>query len=520
MSRRILAIAIIGSICGLAYQVSAARRSFDEARRFYEERQWDESQAAAAKALAADPQMGDAEILLGLIATARSQFSEAEKHFARAVALQPRNYQAHVYLGSTYMQEKRLGEAAATLRKALELNPDNATAHYNLGLVALAEGAPAKALTQFQAVVRANGSDVPALIGMMESQFAMHQTQDARQTADRLQALVDDHDPRLVQIASLLGQYGHSADAIPIMERSRRAYPQSYEVAYNLALACLQTAQYDRAVEVLQPFLGTQGKAEAFDLLGTIEEKRRRPENAERAFEEAAKREAGNEDYRFDFGNSLLQHGKPDAAVAAFRQTVADLPESWKSRVGLGSACYLAGDFESAAAALLEAVRLRPDSAAAYFLLGEAYDSVPRFQPAIAAAFARYLKGSPGDAWAYYHYGAILYTRAQAEGRDDCPEALASLNRALHLNPNLAEAHYELGLIALAQGKIEQSIAWLEKAVSLDPQLAAAHYRLGRAYQRQGDASRAKEELDRFRALKKEAPYGARVLESLAGMGH
>jgi tetratricopeptide (TPR) repeat protein len=357
-------------------------------------------------------------------------------------------------------------------------------------------------------------------MGMMESQLALHQTPDARQTAHQLQALVDDHDPRLVQIAALLGHYGESADAIPIMERSRRAYPQSYEVAYDLALACLQTAQYDRAVEALKPFVGPQGKAETFDLLGAIEEKRPRPENAERAFDEAARREPANEDYRFDFGNSLVQHGKPDAAVAAFRQAVSDLPKSWKLRVGLGSACYLAGDYESAAEALLEAVRLKPGSVAAYFLLGEAYDSAPRFQPAIEAAFDKYLQGATGDAWAYYHYGAILYTRAQADGRSDCPEAVTSLHRALQVNPKLAEAHYELGLIALAQGKIDQSIASLEKAISLDPQLAAAHYRLGIAYQRMGNAARAKGELDRFRALKKEAPYRARVLESLAGMGH
>ena len=517
--RRVQTLAICCSLCAYAFQASNARRSFEEARQYFEHRQWNEAQTAAEKALAADPQMADAETLLGLIATVRSQFTEAEKHFARAVAMEPRNYQALAYLGSTYLQQKRMAAAATAFKKVLELSPDNATAHYNLGLIALAQGFPAEALRQFQAVVRANDADVPALLGIMESQFALHQTHDARRTADRLQALVDDRDPRLVQIAALLGHYGESADAIPMMERARRAYPQSYEVAYNLALACLQTAQYDRAAEVLQPFVGPQGRAEAFDLLGTIEEKRPHPENAERAFEQAARREPSNEDYQFDFGNALLQHGKPDAAVSAFRQAVSDLPRSWKLRVGLGSACYLAGTYESAAEALQQAVRLKPDSAAAYFLLGEAYDSAPRFQPAIEAAFASYLKGAPQDAWAYYHYGAILYNRAQAEGRRDCSEAVTSLNQALRLNPNFAEAHYELGLIALSQGRMDQSVASLEKAIRFNPQLAAAHYRLGLAYQRTGNTARAKEELDRFRALKDEAPYRAQVLESLATMG-
>ena len=518
VSRWLPALAVSWALCAYAFAASDAQRAFEEAKQYYEQHQWNEAEAAAARALTADPKMADAETLLGLIATVRLQFGEAEKHFARAVALQPRNYQALAYLGSTYLQQKRLSEAAAVFRKVLELSPDNATAHYNLGVISLAQDSPAEALRQFQAVVRANGSDVPALMGMMESRFALHQARDAVGIAEQLQVLLDDRDLRLLQIAALLGHYGRLAEAIPMLERSLRAYPESYEVAYNLALGYLETSQYDRASEVLQPFTGPQGKAEAFDLLGTVEEKRLRPENAERAFGEAAQREPSNEEYRFDFGNSLLQHGKQEAAMAAFRQAVSDLPNSWKLRVGLGSACYLAGDYESAAEALLEAVRLKPDSAPAYFLLGEAYDSAPSLQKAIEAAFAGYLKSARGDAWAYYHYAAILYTRAQADGHD-CPEAITSLNKALRLNPNFAEAHYELGLIALSQGRIRESVASLEKAVRLDPQLAPAHYRLGLAYQRLGNGGRAREEMQRFRALKNEAPYHARVLESLTSMG-
>ncbi len=94
--------------------------------------------------------MGDAEILLGLIGTVRSQFADAEKHFVRAVAIEPRNYQAHSYLGSTYLQEKRFPEAAGAFRKVLELNPGNVTANYNLGLIALTQDSPARSVASFR----------------------------------------------------------------------------------------------------------------------------------------------------------------------------------------------------------------------------------------------------------------------------------------------------------------------------------------------------------------------------------
>jgi tetratricopeptide (TPR) repeat protein len=109
--------------------------------------------------------------------------------------------------------------------------------------------------------------------------------------------------------------------------------------------------------------------------------------------------------------------------------------------------------------------------------------------------------------------GAISYARAQYD------RALTSMNLALQLNPNFAEAYLEIGLIALAQDKTQEGISALEKAVSIDPRLAAAHYRLGLAYQRTGNTVRAKEELERFRAHKDDARYRGRVLQSLKSMG-
>jgi tetratricopeptide (TPR) repeat protein len=515
---RVFAASVFCCVTAFAYQKPGAVQAFKEAHEFFDQQQWDKAQAAAEKALAADPSLGDAEILEGLIATLRSQFPEAEKHFVKAVALEPGNYQAHAYLGSTYLQEKRLSEADGAFRKVLQLNPGNAAANYNLGLIALQRNAATEALRRFETVLRVSRSDVPALTGVLTCHLMLRRTSDARRTAEQLQQLLQDRDPRLLQVAALLAEHGDSAAAIPILERVRQVFPQSWNVSYNLAVAYCQSARYDRAADIVRPFAGPQGKAEAFDLLGAIQEKQGRTAEVEQAFQEAAMREPSNEEYRFDYGNSFVQHGKVASAIEVFRAAVADLPRSWKLRAGLGSACYLAGDYESAAQALLEAVRLKPDATPAWFLLGEAYESATRSQPAIETAFGSYLKSAPRDAWAYYHYGAILYQRAQASGRADYHEAVLNLNQALRLDPKLAQAYLELGLIAMAEGKTEQSITALQKAVSLEPGLAAAHYRLGLAYQRLGNGTRAQEEMSRFRALKQDERERGRVLESLAAM--
>ena len=54
MVSRGLTIAIIFSLAALAYQTSDAHRYFEQARQLFEQRQWDDAQSAAAKALAAN----------------------------------------------------------------------------------------------------------------------------------------------------------------------------------------------------------------------------------------------------------------------------------------------------------------------------------------------------------------------------------------------------------------------------------------------------------------------------------
>lgn len=510
---------VVIAAASLVAASTEAARDFQQARELFNQQQWDKAKIVAEKALAADPNIGDAEILLGLIATVRSSFGDAEKHFLRGVALEPQNYQAHAYLGSTYLQEKKLPEASRSFEKVLALKPGNAAANYNLGVIALEEGSPDRALHCFDSVLKISPSDIPALTGVLSANLSLHRTEDARWTADQLQKLLKDDDPRLFQVAAILAEHGNPASAIPVLARLRRARPQYWGVNYNLAVAYFQTGQYDQAADILRPFMDKQGNAEAFNLLGAIEEKRKHTSEAEHAFEEAAARESSNQDYRFDFGNSLVQHGDLAPAVAVFRAAVRDLPNSWKLKIGLGSAYYLSGDYENSARALLEAVRLKPDLTTGWNLLGDAYDSAPGLQREIESAFASYLKTARHDPAAYYHYGAMLYDRAQAEGSSNYQDAIQNLNQALHLNPDFADAYFELGLIALAEGKTEQSIVSLQKAANLEPGFAAAHYRLGLAYKKAGNETAAREELSRFKRLKQDERQRGRVLQSLATIG-
>ncbi len=481
---------------------------FAKARNYYQQQNWVKSQEAAVKALEIDPGLADAELLLGLISTAQTQLDTAQKHFEKAVALQPNNDLAQSYLANTYLQQRKLDKAKAGFEKTLRLNRNNQSASYNLGLIGLMEQKPSEALIWFEKIHRDMPTDVPALIGMLESQLVLKRTLEASRSVAELSSLLTPEDPRLFQVATMLALHEDYLSAIPLMERARQAFPQSYDVNFNLALAYFRSGRYEKSNAILKPLLERDSKAEAHNLFGSVQEKLGQQTQAEASFQKAVALEPSNEDFQFDYANHFLQFENSHSAATVFASEVERFPKSWRMRLGLGSAYYLSGKNEQAAQALLQVVQLNPRSQLAYFLMGKIYEAVESAQTPIYEALKSYCGTKPADPWAYYNLGMILFLRAQSSGTADFRQANVMLQQAVQRNPNFAEAYMQLGLIAETEQRWEKAVQYLEKAVQLDPKIPAAHYRLGLGYQRLGAKDKAKAELELFEKLKSEVSSG------------
>src|SRR5438094_10422795 len=116
-----------------------------------------------------------------------------------------------------------------------------------------------------------------------------------------------------------------------------------------MALAFFDAQAYEKAAETLGSLINHEPRAEAYNLLGMVEEQRQRYREAVSAFQKAAELEPRNEDYRCDYGYELLRHQTTDAAIAVFASGVRDFPSSGKLRSGLGCAYYVAAKYEEAA---------------------------------------------------------------------------------------------------------------------------------------------------------------------------
>ncbi len=116
-----------------------------------------------------------------------------------------------------------------------------------------------------------------------------------------------------------------------------------------------------------------------------------------------------------------------------------------------------------------------------------------------ASAQRKAPKNSDKDAQYQYEKGVVALNYGLTD------EAIRYGKLALSIDPNHYGGHSLLGGAYYKQGNYADSIAEYARAAELKPDLAEAHFNLGLACFEAGDLARAEEELKRANAIKEEA---------------
>ncbi len=176
------------------------------------------------------------------------------------------------------------------------------------------------------------------------------------------------------------------------------------------------------------------------------------------------------ESFETDLGDAPLLYGRLVRRVT--QELGLPPPPSEPRKVARRSAAgherYLQGlyllrqqEWEKAAAILHESVTLDPDYAPAHAALAHSY--LEQDLVLADAAARRALKLDPQRADAYAVLGSVHLLR------HDWEEAGREMRKALALNPGLAEAHHSYAFWLSFQGRHDEAISSIERAVDLDP---------------------------------------------------
>ena len=171
-----------------------------------------------------------------------------------------------------------------------------------------------------------------------------------------------------------------------------------------------------------------------------------------------------------------MKAGRNDEAIAGFNDLIAKVPTCADCYYNLGVAYTNKKQYAEAEAAYKKVVELKPDSTEAFTGLANIYNAQKKFELA-AEASANASKfsggvagaaGGGGSAESIYNQGVILFNSQKFA------EAKAQFEAATKADPNMAMAHYQLGMTALNLGDFPLAVSSLETYLKIDPNGAKA----------------------------------------------
>lgn len=280
---------------------------------------------------------------------------------------------------------------------------------------------------------------------------------------------------------------------------------------HRLAGEASQPNAYDKAAnrepllrerDQLRVSLESSDRADLHRALGDVSEELNDPLSAVHEYERAAQLNPDEANY-FAWAAELLAHRAIQPAVEVFRKGIASYPQSERMRAGLGAALYASGLYVQAAKQVCAASDLNPHDVTPYLFLGKMVQASPQPLPCSEERLARLLRDHPENAWANYYLALALWKRAGLADKAVAEREERLFRNSLDIDPKLAEAYLQLGIIHVGLGDTEAAVRDYENASKADPDLAEAHFRLGQVYTVLNEPEKAHQEFKDYERIEK-----------------
>jgi len=410
------------------------------------------------------------EFLSALAAYKAQQYTPAQRELELLIKSAPSSFEVNELLGLVYVAQGKQKEANPFLAKAVQLKPTVAEARTALGTNLLTLGRVEQAERQFKRVAQ------------MEPQ-----SYDANHN-----------------LGEFYIQGGKLREAIPFLKRAQEITPSAYNNGFDLALALEQIGQFNEASEQLHKLINLHDSAELHSLLGEVEEKSRNYLSSAAQYEQAARMDPSEQNI-LNWGAELLLHQTFTAAIEVFKAGTVRFPQSAQLHDGLGIALYGAGKTDEAVRAYFRASDLAPSDLLPVTFLGKACDGAsPDLAPQILSRLQSFLSHEAENAELNYDLALCLWRGTPIDSSPQVVSQIESLLRhALTLDPNYADAYFQLGNLYSERHGYEDAIVQYEHALQVNANSANFHYRLGQALARAGKGTLAQEEFAIFDRLRK-----------------
>jgi tetratricopeptide (TPR) repeat protein len=487
-------------LCVLAAAACAQASHIEVAARLLSDGDTAQAEVEARKAMQSPSTRALALAMLGTIRLQQGKTEESTKFLVQALALNPRLVGARTTLGNAYAFGGKPDLAAKCFREAMKLDPANFDARFDLFKLDASQRNFQQSLDLARPIMPQLLESEEAIVILASDYGALGRNDDLRNLASPWQRLPAPSDDAALDFGTTLLVYGMKAEATRVFEDEEQRLPSRplSSVVLRLGNAFLALGLLEQAERNLQRALSLSPDCTAcYQTLAEIAE---RQDNSEKAlaYLVAAKRRAPEDpDVLFQFGKVCLERNLVDDALPALTKAVELKPDNDSYGYALGSANVARGNLPNALALFNRLLQKHPNDAGLTYAIGAVYYLQAKYSEA-EASLKQSLAAQPNQIAASY-YLALTY---DAIGDDD--RAIPIFRDLLKNHPQHAPSYVKLGGILVRAHQYEEAQGYLERAVSLDADSVEAHYQLGLLLRRLGKPAESETQFAQSRKLEAE----------------
>jgi tetratricopeptide (TPR) repeat protein len=474
-------------LCVLAVSACAQTSHIEIAAQLLTNGDTAQAEVEARKALQSPSTRALALAMLGTIRLQQGKTEESTKFLEQALALNPRLLGARTTLGNAYAFSNKPDLAAKCFREVLKVDPGNFAARFDLFKLEASRRNFQQSLDIGAPVMSRLLESDEALVVLASDYGALGKKEQMADLVAHWQKLPQPEDQAALDFGNTLLVYGMKAEATEVFqgEEARLGPHPSPPLALKLGnaflslgllgeaernaqralslapdcVACYQTLaqiadRHDNSEKALAYLVAARKRApedpEVLFEFGKVCLERNLVDDAFSALSKAVELQPDNDSYVYALGSANVGGGHLPDALALFQRLLQKHPLDASLTYAIGAVYYLQAKYGEAEASLKESLAVQPNQVAASYYLALTYDAIGDDDRAIPV-FRELLKSNPQHAPSYVKLGGILLRAHQYE------DAQQNLERAIALDPDSVEAHYQLGLLLRRLGKPAES---------------------------------------------------------------
>lgn len=431
--------------------------------------------------ISVNPQSWAAHQNVGMAMLRLGRFEEAEEHLRNSLEIFPLNIKAFRNMGEALNGQERYEEALKWYQTAVSLEPDEPLNHAGMGVVFFRMERYPEAVSSIKRALdlQPDFETAPMLHSLIAQGLrgmGLHDEADRHfELSVELAREMSPRDPSAFfsRAEDLRGRklYGESlgwyGEAIRVDQDFALAYAGMGDSLYQVGRYIEAVSSIKRALELnpdlpVAPTLryimarGLRGIGPSHDvqnqMSGTVQSG---SDDAETLFSRA------------EFLRGQKRYGE---ALELYRDIIKADPDFALVYAGMGDSFYRLGRYEEAVSSMKKVFELLPDFPMAptlHYFMGQALRELGRYDEA-EEHYKSTLRTAPNFKEGLNSLAGLLMVQERYE------EALGHYQTLVEIEPGNAVVHSQIGIALFKTGKTEEALASLDRALSLNPALESA----------------------------------------------